>query len=110
METADKSLSRTRPDRLKAPNKELLAARGAFRTLLAANPNYFGTLKDSSFEAILAVESNTWYEELTCIGFNPARNQLDATVEIKRSSGYGGDLCQPGSREYVRFFVDSGSG
>jgi hypothetical protein len=110
METADKILSRPRIERAKAPSKELVAARGAFRTLLAGNPNYFGNLKDSAFNSILAVNSNTWYEELTCIGFNPARNQLNATVEIKRASGYGGDLCQTGSREYVRFFVDSGSG
>ena len=110
METVAKSLSRARTERVKAPSKELLAARGSFRTLLAGNPNYFGNLKESTFGPVLALESNTWYEELTCIGFNPARNQLNATVEIKRASGYGGDLCQSGSREYVRFFVDSGSG
>jgi hypothetical protein len=110
MEQLAKASLSTKEQRLKPPTKEILAARGSFRTLLAGNPNYFGNLKDSAYSPILAIDSNTWYEELTCIGFNPARNQLNATVEIKRSSGYGGDLCQPGSREYVRFFVETSSG
>jgi hypothetical protein len=61
METADKILRGPRVERLKAPSKELLAARGSFRTLLAGNPNYFGNLKESAYTAILAVNSNTWY-------------------------------------------------
>lgn len=90
--------------------KELQQARGSFRSLIAANPNYFGNLKLSTFKPVLQVAGNTWYEELTCVGFNPERNQLNATVEIKRNSGYSGGLCAAGSKEFVRFFVDYGAG
>src|SRR5262249_41584785 len=44
------------------------------------------------------------------VGFNPALDQLVGVVSIKQSSGYQGGLCLSGSLEYVRFFVDWGSG
>ena len=53
---------------------------------------------------------NTTYEELTCIGFNPALDLLEGTVQIKRPNGYLGTLCTPGSTEFVRFYVDYGGG
>jgi hypothetical protein len=56
------------------------------------------------------VKSCTLWEEVTCAGFNPAVNQLEAVVSIKRATGYNGDLCSTGSTEFVRFFVDWGSG
>jgi hypothetical protein len=31
---------------------------------------------------------------------------LEAVIQVKKSSGYSGDICDPGSREYVRFYVD----
>lgn len=48
----------------------------------------------------------TAWEALTCVGFHPNTDQLEAVVEIRRDSGYSGDLCSDGSTEYVRFFVD----
>lgn len=50
------------------------------------------------------------YEELSCIGYNPSHSLLEATVLIKRSGGYKGNLCKRGSHEYVRFYVNYGSG
>jgi len=44
------------------------------------------------------------------VGYNPDANRLEATVHIKRPTGYGGDLCKDGTVEYVRFFLDYGSG
>jgi len=84
--------------------------RSAFRTLIAINPNYFGNLEASPFDAVETVISNTSYEELTTLGYNPARKRLYATFDVKRSFGYGGDLCAEGSTEYVRFYADFGDG
>lgn len=81
-----------------------------FKNLLSNNPNYFGNLEDSSFEPVKKIIGNTTYEELTCIGFNPALNLLEATVHIKLPGGYNGMLCTPGSTEYVRFYIDYGAG
>jgi hypothetical protein len=53
---------------------------------------------------------NTKYEEITCVGFNPSLDMLEATVQIKLPYGYGGSLCGAGTTEYVRFFVDYGTG
>lgn len=52
----------------------------------------------------------TWWEELGCVGFNPGQSRLEAIVSIKQATGYSGSLCSTGSTEYVRFFVDYGSG
>ena len=62
----------------------------------------------STDEHDLVVFANTGYEELTSLGFNPHFNLLSATIQIKLSTGYGGDLCSSGSIEYVRFWVNYG--
>jgi hypothetical protein len=54
--------------------------------------------------------SITYWEQLTCVGYNPMLSLLEAVVSIKQPTGYGGDLCSSGSKEYIRFFVDWGSG
>lgn len=84
--------------------------RGEFHKLLAVNPNYFGNLAESQYKPVKKIIGNTKYEELTCIGFNPNLNQLEATVPIKLPTGYGSGLCHAGSTEYVRFFIDYGGG
>lgn len=84
--------------------------RSRFRSLVTGNPNYFGNLFGTPFEPVLKIVGNTSYEELTCIGFSTNLDLLEGTVAIKSSSGYGGGLCQQGSREYVRFYLDYGSG
>jgi len=84
--------------------------RAEFRRLILENPNYFRTLKDSAFKAVKKLSTNTQYEELTCVGFNPDTNFLEATIAVKLPNGYGGGLCMAGTTEYVRFFIDYGSG
>jgi hypothetical protein len=84
--------------------------RAQFKQLLAANPNYFGNLLESPFQVVKEIIGNTTYEELTCIGFNPNLNLLEATIQVKLPDGFSGDLCLAGSTEYVRFFVDYGGG
>ncbi len=84
--------------------------RVSFQKLIMENPNYFGTIAGSLLTPVKPMAANTTYEELTCIGFNPATNLLEAVIQIKRDVGYDGTLCQVGSQEYVRFFLDYGSG
>ena len=84
--------------------------RAQFRALLMANPNYFGNLKVSPFQPVLNIQSNTTYEELGCVGFQPQFDRLEAVVYIKQPSGYGGDVCSQGTPEYVRFYLSTDNG
>ncbi|MDX1622352.1 MAG: hypothetical protein R3320_15255, partial [Nitriliruptorales bacterium] len=89
---------------------EVPQERAAFRSLLATNPNYFGTFEDLPFEPVLPKQADSAYEELTCLGYEPRRAELEATIAQKLGFGYGGGPCTSGSREYVRFYVDEGAG
>ena len=77
-----------------------------FKALLADNPNYFGTAQGSRHKAVAKMKANTKYEELRCLGFYPELDLLVAIVDVKLAAGYKGSLCNGGSYEYVRFFVD----
>jgi hypothetical protein len=81
-----------------------------FKALMLQNPNYFGNLKKSPFSPSVKISTNTKYEELTCLGFNPGLDMIEAIVQVKLPNGYSGSLCSAGSREYIRFFIDYGSG
>lgn len=85
-------------------------ARHSFRQLLATNPNYFGSFPDQGFEVIDAKSGDVGYEELTCVSYSPSRDRIEATVTVKRSFGYSGGPCTPGSFEHVRFYIDYGAG
>lgn len=93
-----------------AASERVPKERVQFRRLLAENANYFGNLVESPIKPIKKMVGNTTYEELTCTGYNPEKGLLEATIQIKGPTGYNGDLCHEGSTEYVRFFVDDGSG
>jgi hypothetical protein len=84
--------------------------RSEFRQLLLQNANYFGHLEKSTLKAVKKIVANTSYEQLNCVGYNPDKQFLEATISIKQPFGYGGDLCHTGTTEYVRFFIDYGSG
>ena len=85
--------------------------RSKLRSLLAANPNYFGTAPGlGDFPVIEEQSFNTFYEELTCVSYSPRLDRLEATLIVKRPNGYAGDLCSNGSHEYVRFYLDYGAG
>ena len=76
-----------------------LRLRASYGPLLVAEPDLAAKLLES-------IQATT-YEQLDCLGLQPDQSALYATIEIKRNSGYGGDLCTgPGNREYVRFFAD----
>jgi hypothetical protein len=80
--------------------------RTRFKSMLAANPNLFGHFPNLGITAKYKPEINTTYEELGCVSYHPATEQLRAVIKLKQPSGYGGDVCSDGSLEYVRFFVD----
>ncbi len=86
------------------------AERQNFKALLLSNPNYFGNIAKSPFKPVKKLVADTTYEELTCVGYNLPLSLLEATVQIKLSGGYGGALCFAGSTEYIRFYVNYGSG
>src|SRR6266851_5592179 len=79
-------------------------ARARFRTLLIANPNFFGNLKGSPFKPIIPISNNTNYEEIGCVGYHPQLKRLEAVVYLTQSSGYSGGILTNGSQEYVRFY------
>lgn len=91
-----------------------VALRRSHKARLITNPNYFGNLTKLDIpdlpKAVLSITENTSFEELTCIGHNPATDIMVAIVEVKKGTGYLGDSCQPGSHEYVRFYLDYGDG
>ncbi|HET7372917.1 MAG TPA: hypothetical protein VFJ20_06005 [Gemmatimonadaceae bacterium] len=79
--------------------------RGAFKSLLLANPNYFGNLADSPFKSVLSLQGNTFYEDLGCVGYHPQQRRLEGVVYINQPSGYGSDVCGSGTSEFVRFYL-----
>jgi len=101
----------------KAAAKSLAASQGAYpreraqyKALLLSNPNYFGNLDTSPYKPVLPLASNTYYEELGCVGYQPQQEMLEGVVYVYQPSGYGGDLCSAGSTEYVRFYLSFDNG
>lgn len=84
--------------------------RATFKMLLLTNPNYFGNLVESPFKPIFPVCCNTHYEELGCVGYHPQQERLEAVVYVYQPSGYGTDICGPGSPEHVRFYLSYDNG
>ncbi|HEY8934795.1 MAG TPA: hypothetical protein VIM65_06220, partial [Cyclobacteriaceae bacterium] len=51
-------------------------------------------------------KANVDYEELECIGLDYNLESLVATIKIKKNTGYSGNLCDAGSKEYISFWID----
>src|SRR5262245_1871048 len=94
----------------KTDSQEVRFERVRFKSHLAKNLNYFGNVPNSQLKSVNKIVADTTFEQLTCVGFNPETNFLEATIAVKLPTGYLGDLCSNGSTEFVRFFVDYGSG
>lgn len=84
--------------------------RSSYPKLIAKNPNYFGNFGTSPLKAVKVIQNDTTYEQVTCLGYIPSTSILEAVVQIKQPAGYDGDTCTSGSHEYIRFYVDYGSG
>jgi hypothetical protein len=79
--------------------------------LVATKPNYFQDYPVENFPPVIIIQNNTTYEELTHLRFNPASNKLEAMIQVKQQpSGYGGGTCTEDCFEFIRFYVDYGSG
>lgn len=100
--------SKTQADAIALPKAH--AERLQFPKLIAKNPNHFGNFPGAQFQPALTLSNDVTYEELSCVGYNPDRQVLEAVIQIKQPTGYLGNECTPGSFEYVRFFADTGSG
>jgi len=61
-------------------------------------------------DAWLNTNCSTEYEQLSCIGLDPNTGQLTGVLTIKQGAGYSGGPSTAGSREFVAFWVDWGSG
>jgi hypothetical protein len=83
--------------------------RGQFRALILANPNHFGNLA-SALKPVVSIQSDTTYEVIACVGYQPQLSWLEAVVYVNQSSGYDGGLCSSGSQEYVRFYLSNDGG
>ncbi|WP_452221134.1 hypothetical protein [Lacinutrix salivirga] len=90
----------------KLNEKQLIVARQEFTPFLAMNTKGLSKLKLKTSLNFFKQQFNTTFEALGCVGYNPTFKQLTATINIKRPSGYSGDLCENGSFEYVRFYMD----
>jgi hypothetical protein len=90
--------------------EERLEYRQQIHVLLAQQPNYFGNMPELGIPPVVEIVADTFFEEATCVAFNPDTDILEATVEVKRSNGYGGDPCGPGSTEWVRFYLSYDDG
>src|SRR5688500_16808549 len=60
----------------------------------------------SPLQTLIQNRGITFWEQLGCVGYNPELSLLEATITLKRATGYSGNPCTNGSLEYVRFFVD----
>ncbi|WP_276166449.1 hypothetical protein [Zobellia alginiliquefaciens] len=85
-----------------------------FNSIVKLNPNYFGAYEKLKLPKIPPIitpkKGDTKYEELECIGLYPETDELEAVFKVKLPYGFGGNLCSDGSKEYVSFYVDYGSG
>ncbi len=93
-----------------ALTSEMSTARQNFRSLLLANPNSFGKVSADGKKIASKVVPNTTYEEIGSVGYQPQFERLHAVVFVKQTSGYGGGICQPGTPEYVRFYLSHDGG
>ena len=84
------------------------AAMSAFAAYESAGPfAQIGVDIGAIISAIEATNGDTGFEELQCIGLDPnGLENLVGILRIKRPFGYSGTQCQPGSKEYVAFWID----
>ncbi|MGA8742041.1 MAG: hypothetical protein WB561_12730 [Terracidiphilus sp.] len=85
-------------------------ARQKLRALLLGNPNHFGKVPPTTFNAVLKIQEDTTYECISQVGYNPEFEELCAKVDIKKLFGYSSDVLINGSEEFVRFYLSYDGG
>jgi hypothetical protein len=83
-----------------------LSFEGAHASQLYSELNFAGIDISKITSFIDNAKFNTTYEEIKCVGLNIGTSVLNATINVKKSSGFAGGLCTKGSREYVAFYMD----
>ena len=83
--------------------------------VIALDPaKWFADITDVDLSSVTAAwlntNSNTEYEQLKRIELDSDTSQLSAVLTVKQSIGYCGGHMTAGSREFVAFWVDWGSG
>lgn len=73
---------------------------------LAADWKTAGLDLSKAVATLATTEANTDYEELECVGLDYNLERLVGTFRVKLPYGFGGNLCGPGSTEYVAFWAD----
>ncbi len=85
-----------------------------FKSLVNINPNYFGSFEKSEIKEIAPIvfpkQGDTRYEKLECIGLFPEKDEVEAVFKVNLPYGFGGNLCSDGSKEYIAFYIDYGTG
>ena len=94
----ENSIERAAKEQIQLPTE-----RKQFKNLVLSNPNYFGTFPKLGGKVVKALNGNTTYEQLACLGLNQGSDLLEGVINIKQHSGYGTDGCGAGTTEYVRF-------
>lgn len=91
-----------------------LAAAAASAELAPHPAKWIAGLAESDLSAVvdawLKTDGNTDYEQLRCIGLEAKSGRLTALFTLKEGRGYNGGPSTAGSREYVAFWADWGSG
>lgn len=104
---------RSQTDKNIQPDK-LAKYRTGFTQMISANPNYFGNIKDSliavQYKPVYPMQGNTTYEELICTGLYPEQDLLESVIEVKLPYGFGTGLCGTGTKEFVGYYLDDGTG
>ena len=82
---------------------------------IALDPaKWFAGIADVDLSSVAAAwlntNSNTEYEQLKRIELDADAGQLSAVLTVKQSIGYCGGHMTAGSREFIAFWVDWGSG
>jgi hypothetical protein len=84
---------------------DLAAATLLLGRLERSRPDASGAATESAAAAIPASGSIT-FEQIRACGFYPQETRLECALDIKQTSGYGGNVASLGSFEFVYFCVD----
>jgi hypothetical protein len=88
-------------------DKQLLLARQEFKTYFSQSKAQLSKINiKTDLQLYKKAQLNNSFEALGCIGYNSTFRALTATIQIKKTYGYLGQLCSKGSYEYVRFYID----
>ncbi len=100
----DQPLSATLLAQVVAPKSETKGLAKAALPLLGKIADLIPDFADV-FGNLFKTNGDTTYEQLDCVGYNPETRMLSGVITVKKNSGYSGDLCDPGSTEFVGFWV-----